>query len=168
MARDRRYPPVRPPWSWPGVVAVVIAASLGAGWCGALIISAAIPEPVSQDGLSLLDGLGQTLAGALAAYLGYQIGTARSETTGRDYTVNNYPTDPTRRGDATPPRKERTMTEHPEHEPETPDAIPAPDEAEPLEPGDVGHDDEVGASTVDEDTVEDTDDARHKRRPDVR
>lgn len=71
----------RPPWSWPGAVALVIAASLGLGWAAALIISAVHPEPTSEAGLNFLSSLGQTLAGAVAAYIGYQIGASTGTTT---------------------------------------------------------------------------------------
>ena len=83
----------RPPWSWPGVVAVLLAGSLGLGWAGALIIAAIHPMPTSDAGLNLLGSLGQTLAGAVAAYLGYQIGagTSSSHKTGDAHTDQDQP-----------------------------------------------------------------------------
>jgi len=71
----------RPPWSWPGAVALVLGASLGLGWAASLIVAAVHPEPTSEAGLSMLGALGQTIAGAVAAYLGYQIGHASTRTT---------------------------------------------------------------------------------------
>lgn len=66
----------RPPWSWPGVVATILAAALGLGYSVTLIASAISPHPTSSEGLHLLSALGQTIAGAVSAYLGYQIGAA--------------------------------------------------------------------------------------------
>jgi len=65
----------RPPWSWPGAVALVLGGALSIGWAGALIIAAVHPMPTSPEGLNLLGSLGQTMAGAVAAYLGYQVGS---------------------------------------------------------------------------------------------
>lgn len=65
----------RPPWSWPGAVALVLGASLAGGWAAALVIAAIHPQPTSDAGLDLLGSLGQTMAGAVAAYLGYQVGS---------------------------------------------------------------------------------------------
>lgn len=61
-------------WSWPGVVALAIGGSLGIGWCAAIIIAAVSPYPTSSEGINMIGALGQTLAGAVAAYLGYQVG----------------------------------------------------------------------------------------------
>lgn len=69
--------PDRPPWSWPGVVAVILAASLGVGWAAGVIILAATPQQIEPTTFAAVDGLGHTLAGAVAAYLGYQIGETR-------------------------------------------------------------------------------------------
>lgn len=76
MPTTRETRPDRPPWSWPGAVALVIGSCLGFGWAAALIVSAAVPAPVSEAGLNMLSSLGQTMAGAVAAYLGYQIGSS--------------------------------------------------------------------------------------------
>lgn len=73
MSSNRKLPP----WSWPGVVAIVLAAALGIGWAGSVIILTASPEPATDAGINFLSSLGQTLAGAVAAYIGYQIGSAR-------------------------------------------------------------------------------------------
>lgn len=90
--------PVRPPWSWPGVVAVILAGSLGLGWCLALVVSAWQPEPISEGGLNLLGSLGQTMAGAVAAYLGYQLGTTNKggREVNEDGSTQDEPTPPTR------------------------------------------------------------------------
>ena len=79
MSRHR----ARPPWSWPGAVAMVLAAALAGGWAAALVIAAIHPQPVSEAGLNMLAGLGQTMAGAVAAYLGYQLGSRRDESSER-------------------------------------------------------------------------------------
>lgn len=73
--------PLGPRWSWPGAVALVIGGSLGLGWAIALIITAIRPEPATSQGIGLLEALGQTLAGAVAAYLGYQVGTTKGRNT---------------------------------------------------------------------------------------
>lgn len=63
----------RPPWSWPGAVALVLGGSLGLGWAGMAIISAVVPVPISEGGLSMIATIGSTIAGAVSAYLGAQI-----------------------------------------------------------------------------------------------
>ena len=73
MSRHR----ARPPWSWPGAVALLLAGALGSGWAAALVIAAVHPQPTSDAGLNMLAALGQTMAGAVAAYLGYQLGSSR-------------------------------------------------------------------------------------------
>lgn len=68
---------VRPTRDWPGMAAFILAASLGVGWAGALLISATpVTDPISKEGADLLSGIGQVLAGALATYLGTRVGEA--------------------------------------------------------------------------------------------
>jgi len=67
---------VREKWSWPGVVATILGAAVGTGWAAALVISALSPHQTSPEGLELLLALGQTMAGAVAAWLGYQVGAS--------------------------------------------------------------------------------------------
>ena len=88
-----REAPQRPPWSWPGAVALVLAGALGGGWCVALVVSAIASQPPSDTGINMLGGLGQTLAGAVAAYLGYQIGTGSSARRGTDQAEPTPPGD---------------------------------------------------------------------------
>lgn len=67
-----RWPP--PPFSWPGIIGLVLALSLGLGWSVTLVIATlpSSPEP-TPEGLELLNGIGQVLAGAVATYLGSSI-----------------------------------------------------------------------------------------------
>jgi hypothetical protein len=54
-----------------GLVALVIAACLGIGWGGALILTMlAITPDLSPEGAALLNTVGGVLAGGVAAYLG--------------------------------------------------------------------------------------------------
>lgn len=73
-----RRPHPRPPWSWPGVVAFVLAVCVGGGWLigiGLAALEATGPDVLDAELASLLNGLGQVLAGALATYLGYSVGS---------------------------------------------------------------------------------------------
>lgn len=59
-----------PPWSWHGVVAVILAVSIGGSYAVVLVITALQHGPVTDAGASLLNNLGAMLAGALAGWLG--------------------------------------------------------------------------------------------------
>jgi hypothetical protein len=62
-------------WSWPGAVALVLACGLALGWGGSILLaSTPWTESLTQHGADLLSGLGQVMAGALATYLGAQVG----------------------------------------------------------------------------------------------
>lgn len=67
----------RQPWNWQGASALVLAVSIGFGWLAGVILAAL---DASKGGLdpelsSLLNGIGQVLAGALGTYLGFAAGT---------------------------------------------------------------------------------------------
>ncbi len=64
----------RTPWGAAGVAVVILAAALGIGWLLGLVI-ALLPAtgPNSGEQIQLLNGVGQVLSGALAAYLGSTI-----------------------------------------------------------------------------------------------
>ena len=68
----------RPPWSWQGAVALVLAISIGGGWLFGIVLAALEAANVSRgldDELAgLLNGIGQVLAGALGTYLGFAAG----------------------------------------------------------------------------------------------
>lgn len=64
----------RPPWSWHGAVALVLAVCVGAGWAVALILaSTPWTDTISDKGADLLTAIGGVLAGAVATYLGAAI-----------------------------------------------------------------------------------------------
>jgi len=71
-----RRTPASGSFSWTGVVAVILAITLGGGWSAALVISALLPTTISTEGLTFLDNLGQTLATGVVAFLGYKVGEA--------------------------------------------------------------------------------------------
>lgn len=103
----------RPPWSWPGAVALIIAGSLALGWAGALIIAAAHPMPTSPEGLNLLGSLGQTMAGAVAAYLGYQVGAhAPNDRDNHADDVNAAPGEPLPPTPPEPPGESESPVSH--------------------------------------------------------
>lgn len=68
-SRQRRAPPL-PPWSWHGVVAAVLALTLGGGYAAVLVIEALHGTPLRGELLTFLTNLGSILAGALAGWLG--------------------------------------------------------------------------------------------------
>lgn len=57
-------------WSWHGIVAVVLACTLGGGYAAVLIIEALQGNPLRGELLQFLTNLGSILAGALAGWLG--------------------------------------------------------------------------------------------------
>lgn len=59
-----------PPWSWHGVVAAVLALTLGGGYAAVLVIEALQAQPIRGELLQFLTNLGSILAGALAGWLG--------------------------------------------------------------------------------------------------
>lgn len=60
-------------WTPGATAAVVLTACLGVGWAGA-VIAVAAEGPMTRDGLLYVAGIGQTLAGALAALVGIAVG----------------------------------------------------------------------------------------------
>lgn len=67
-----------------GLAAVILATALGIGWTSAIIIAALpITDPITDTGAGLLTGIGQVLAGAVATYLGSQIGRQQHADTER-------------------------------------------------------------------------------------
>jgi hypothetical protein len=66
----------RPPWSWQGAAALVIAVSIGGGWLAGIILAALAAGKGGLDPelSQLLNGIGQVLAGALGTYLGFSVG----------------------------------------------------------------------------------------------
>jgi hypothetical protein len=69
-------------WSWPGIIGVILAVTLGAGWGTTLVLSALDVTNVSNDAYQLLNGIGQVLAGAVATFMGSAIaGSAAARTT---------------------------------------------------------------------------------------
>jgi len=60
------------PWSWQGATALVLALSLGVGWgVGVVVLAIGGASPGEAQLAELLNGIGQVLAGALGAYLGF-------------------------------------------------------------------------------------------------
>ncbi|UUN30904.1 hypothetical protein [Streptomyces sp. FIT100] len=59
-----------PKWSWPGVIALVIAVGVSIALCVSLIAVALSPHPVSQQFAGVLSALSGAAMGALATYLG--------------------------------------------------------------------------------------------------
>lgn len=59
-----------PPWSWHGVVALVLAVCVGIGWAAAIIIAALNPYDADRATSFVLYTLGGTLVGAVATWLG--------------------------------------------------------------------------------------------------
>jgi hypothetical protein len=58
----------------------VVALGLSLGWAGAILLaSTPFTDPITSEGASLLNGIGQVLAGALATYLGSTIRAGRAE-----------------------------------------------------------------------------------------
>jgi hypothetical protein len=82
MAKDPWGPP---PFSWPGVIGVILAFSLGLGWAITLVLAALpmTPEP-NHDSLELLNGIGQVLAGAVATFMGSAIAGQKRDTRQED------------------------------------------------------------------------------------
>lgn len=58
------------PWSWHGVVALVLATCVGIGWAAAIVIAALHPHEVDRTTTFVLYTLGGTLVGAVATWLG--------------------------------------------------------------------------------------------------
>lgn len=63
----------RPPWSWQGVSALVLAVAIGGGWLAGITLAALSARTGGLDPelSQLLNGIGQVLAGALGTYLGF-------------------------------------------------------------------------------------------------
>ena len=60
------------PWSWQGATALVLALALGLGWAvGVVVLAIGGASPGEAQLAELLNGIGQVLAGALGAYLGF-------------------------------------------------------------------------------------------------
>lgn len=57
-------------WSWHGIVAVILAVTVGGGYATVLTITALQAGPVTEGGAALLNNMGSVLAGALAGWLG--------------------------------------------------------------------------------------------------
>lgn len=57
-------------WSWHGLVAVLLALTVGGGYATVLVITAMQAGPVTEGGAALLNNMGSVLAGALAGWLG--------------------------------------------------------------------------------------------------
>jgi hypothetical protein len=57
-------------WSWPGIVAVILATTLGAGYAAVMVVAALHQRPIDAGALQAMTNLGGILAGALAGYLG--------------------------------------------------------------------------------------------------
>ena len=58
-------------WSWPGLIALVLALCLGGGWATALVMSASSrTPPITDSTKDLLSSIGGVLAGAVTAYIG--------------------------------------------------------------------------------------------------
>lgn len=55
-----------------GIAVVILAAAVGVGWAGTLILSAFVS--VDERALALLDGLGQMIVEGLVIYIAYQVG----------------------------------------------------------------------------------------------
>jgi hypothetical protein len=76
---------------WPGAAALVLAAALGIGWAGGVIIAATPWGPeLNEQSANLFNGIGQVLAGALATYLGVRVGAV---TPGADTDLDDYEDD---------------------------------------------------------------------------
>lgn len=68
-----------PGWTPAGVVAVILAACLGIGWATAFVAATVADVQISREGLQVLAGLGQTLAGAVATWLGFHVRQKRED-----------------------------------------------------------------------------------------
>lgn len=70
-------PTDRQPWNWQGAAALVLAVSIGFGWLAGIVLAALYAGTAGLDPelSSLLNGIGQVLAGALGTYLGFAAGT---------------------------------------------------------------------------------------------
>jgi len=68
-------------WSWPGIVAVILAFFVSGGWAMGIYLAATPPSVRSvgtSSGLDVLSTVGGVLAGAVATYVGATI-TQRRE-----------------------------------------------------------------------------------------
>lgn len=76
----------RPPWSWQGITALVLGTCLGVGWLLGITLAALEASDritgLDSDLASLLNGIGQVLAGALGTYLGFAAGAGHSQNSG--------------------------------------------------------------------------------------
>ena len=74
-------------WSWPGAVALVLAITLGGGWCAGVIIAGTPPSVRAvgtSNGIDMLTAVGGVLAGALATFVGASITQRRDGARGGD------------------------------------------------------------------------------------
>jgi hypothetical protein len=71
---------MRERWSWSGACALVLAITVGGGWFMGVYLAGTPPTTRSvgtSGGLDVLSTVGGVLAGALASYVGSQIGGKR-------------------------------------------------------------------------------------------
>jgi hypothetical protein len=61
-------------WTPGATAAVILTACLGVGWAAAVVAVAVHGGAISTEGMRYVAGLGQTLAGALVAFVGITIG----------------------------------------------------------------------------------------------
>lgn len=76
MARRERR---RPPWSWQGFVAAIIATALGVGFAVAMVGATLQNQQISPGGAALLNTLGGGLVAALSLWIGSQVEGAAQE-----------------------------------------------------------------------------------------
>jgi hypothetical protein len=127
----------RPPWSWQGFVAAIVALSLGTGFTVAMVGATLQHEPISSGGAALLNTIGGGLVAVLSLWIGSQVEGAAQQRERTAHMTTSTPEQPGQRPDvpgqgepldpATNP--DRDLTE----QPQDPDADPdADDESRPV------------------------------------
>lgn len=109
----------RPPWSWSGFVATLIALSIGGGFAVAMIGATLQHEQISQQGAALLNTLGGGLIAVLSLWIGGQVEAARSDKEPHKMTTETpEPRDPATNPDRdieTQPQDPEAVPTQPEH-----------------------------------------------------